>query len=94
MTTIDVQAAGAEHFEVVVRDHNGETHHSVTMSAKTYARLVRGGDASPVAVVFAVFEFLLDREPKESILGSFDVTVVRRYFPEFESALGRYLRRG
>jgi hypothetical protein len=34
---------------------------------------------------------LLDREPKESILGSFDVTVISRYFPEFERELPNYL---
>ena len=35
--------------------------------------------------------FLLDREPKECILGRFDVTVISRYFPEFERELRRYL---
>jgi hypothetical protein len=34
---------------------------------------------------------LLDREPKESILGHFDVAVISRYFPEFEQELPRYL---
>ena len=37
--------------------------------------------------------FLLDREPKESILGRFDVTVISRYFPEFERELPHYLER-
>ena len=35
--------------------------------------------------------FLLDREPKESILGAFDINVVRRYFPEFDKAFPAYL---
>ena len=39
----------------------------------------------------ATFRFLLDREPKESILTRFDVTVIARYFPEFERELPRYL---
>jgi hypothetical protein len=39
----------------------------------------------------AAFRFLLDREPKESILGRFEVTVISRYFPEFERELPRYL---
>ncbi len=39
------------------------------------------------------FGFLLDREPKESILGRFDVTVIARYFPEFERELPNYLSR-
>ena len=28
--------------------------------------------------------FLLEREPKESILRSFDLTVISRYFAEYE----------
>ena len=42
---------------------------------------------------FAAFRFLLDREPKESILRRFDVAVISRYFPEFERELPRYLAR-
>jgi hypothetical protein len=36
---------------------------------------------------------LLDREPKESILGRFDVAVISRYFPEFDRDLPHYLSR-
>jgi Holliday junction resolvase-like predicted endonuclease len=39
----------------------------------------------------AAFWFLLDREPKESILRRFDVTAISRYFPEFEREMPRYL---
>ena len=37
--------------------------------------------------------FLLDREPKESILATFDMRVIRRYFPEFDDAFPGYLAR-
>jgi hypothetical protein len=37
--------------------------------------------------------FLLDREPKESILAAFDMRVIRRYFPEFDDAFPGYLAR-
>ena len=37
--------------------------------------------------------FLLDREPKESILGAFDIRVIRRYFPDFDDAFPGYLAR-
>ena len=53
-----------------------------------------GGAQPPEVVIGAVFRFLLDREPKESILGSFDVEVVPRYFPEFEERLGGYIDAG
>jgi len=35
--------------------------------------------------------FATIREPKESILRRFDVTVISRYFPEFEREMPRYL---
>jgi hypothetical protein len=37
------------------------------------------------------FRFLLEREPKESILGSFDLTVIGRYFPEYEREIAKRL---
>jgi hypothetical protein len=82
--------ADALRFEVVVREAASETRHVVSVSQKDFARL--GGDAnSPERFVDAAFRFLLDREPKESILARFDVSVVSRYFPEFERALPNYL---
>lgn len=77
-------------FEVIVRDGGTETHHKVTMSKPTYDRLTRGR-CTPERCVEAAFHFLLDREPKESILGRFDVTIISRYFSEFERELPRYL---
>jgi hypothetical protein len=79
-------------FEVVVREGESETRHHVTMSRETRNRLTVGKH-TPERCVEAAFRFLLDREPKESILGSFDVTVISRYFPEFDRELPRYLSR-
>ncbi len=77
-------------FEVIVREGKGETCHEVTMSRETCERLT-GGKHTPEDCLEAAFRFLLDREPKESILSRFDVTVISRYFPEFERELMRYL---
>ena len=77
-------------FDVVVRDGKGETRHKVTM-ARALAERLTAGQHTPERCIEAAFRFLLDREPKESILGSFDVTVISRYFPEFERELPRYL---
>jgi hypothetical protein len=77
-------------FEVRVADGKGETRHRVTISQATCERLT-GGRHTPERCLDAAFRFLLDREPKESILGRFDVTVISRYFPEFERELPRYL---
>ena len=77
-------------FEVVVREGKGETRHDVTMAQETADRLT-AGKHTPEHCLEAAFRFLLDREPKESILSRFDVTVISSYFPEFERELPRYL---
>jgi hypothetical protein len=77
-------------FEVLVREGQGETRHHVTMARETCDRLTAGRH-TPECFLEAAFRFLLDREPKESILSRFDVTVISRYFPEFERELPRYL---
>ncbi len=77
-------------FDVTVSEGGSETRHRVTMKESTYDSLT-GGEATPERCVEAAFEFLLDREPKESILSSFDVTVISRYFPEFEDRISDYL---
>ena len=78
-------------FDVTVRGANSESHHQVTMQRKVCEKL--GGGHTPERVLEAAFRFLLDREPKESILSAFDMRVVRRYFPEFDDALPGYLAR-
>jgi hypothetical protein len=77
-------------FDVVVSKGKGETRHHVTMSRETYERLA-AGKHTPERCLEAAFRFLLDREPKESILRRFDVTEISRYFPEFEREMPRYL---
>jgi hypothetical protein len=79
-------------FEVVVREGEGETRHHVTISRETYERLT-AGKHTPERCLEAAFRFLLDREPKESILGRFDVAVISCYFPEFERDLPDYFLR-
>ncbi len=89
---IEVKQTGAGdlmEFEVVVREANGTTRHHVTMKKSTFERFAT--KATAVRFVEAAFAFLLEHEPKESILARFDVTVIRRYFPQFEREIGRYL---
>ena len=69
-------------FDVVVREGDPSTEHAVTLSESDLERL--GGGRTPEAFVRDCFAFLLEREPKESILRSFDVSVIGGYFPEFE----------
>ncbi|MCC8969330.1 hypothetical protein ACVIHI_001925 [Bradyrhizobium sp. USDA 4524] len=77
-------------FEVIARAGNGETRHHVTMARDTCERLTKGTH-TPERCIEAAFQFLLDREPQQSILRRFDITAISRYFPEFERELPRYL---
>ena len=77
-------------FEVTVEEHADHTRHVVTLSHEDYRRLSAPG-CTPERCVRAAMQFLLEREPKESILARFDVSVISRYFPEFEASLGGYL---
>ncbi len=77
-------------FGVSVCEGQSETHHRVTMGRSTYQKLA-GGRVSADRCIQAAFAFLLDHEPKESILPRFDVTVIARYFPSFEREFGKYV---
>jgi hypothetical protein len=75
--------------DVAVRD--GErvvTTHRVRLIAGDLERLDPGA-ASPEDLVRRSFAFLLEREPPSSILREFDLTVIGRYFPEYESVIRR-----
>ena len=90
--SVTPNAADTLTFDVVVRDARGESRHRVTMQAdeaKRWADLA----AEPSRCVEAAMMFLIDREPKESILSAFDMRVIRRYFPEVDQVPG-YLARG
>ena len=69
--------------QVTISDHGSESRHSVTMTRTDFQRLTSSGE-TPVSLVRRSIEFLLQREKKESILKSFAVPDIGKYFPEFE----------
>jgi hypothetical protein len=77
-------------FDVTIQEHTGSTRHVVTLSRSDCHRLA-GPDCPPGHCIEAAMRFLLEREPKESILPRFDISVIGRYFPEFEQSLADYL---
>ncbi len=77
-------------FTFVVSVSEGEesrTEHHVTLARSDYQRWAAAGE-SPEELVRRSFEFLLERESKESILARFDLSVIPDYFADFESAIG------
>jgi hypothetical protein len=94
MSRVEVTAAVAgDGWECTVTVRDGsETRHRVRVSIADLAHLDPGA-SDPVGLVDASFAFLLEREPKESILRDFDLTVIARYFPEYEQEIGHRLTR-
>ena len=73
---------------VDVVEGGSSTIHRVTVATADLERL--DPDAKdPRDLVRRSFTFLLEREPKESILREFDLTVIGRYFPDWEHQLRR-----
>ena len=87
---IEINQNNESEFEVVIRESGSESRHHVTMDRKTCERLTAGRH-TPERCLEAAFRFLLDREPKESILRRFGITAISRHFPEFEREIPRYL---
>jgi len=87
---IEVEKIDLSKFRVRVIEAGSETTHDVTVSPNDYTRLT-SGKTEPEELVRRSFEFLLEREPKESILTRFDLSVIGRYFPEYEREIRRRL---
>jgi hypothetical protein len=87
---IKVEPDGDGRFRVTIRERSKQTTHQVTVSP-AYLQQLTGGRISAEALVRMSFEFLLEREPKESILRSFDLPVISRYFPDYEPEMTRRL---
>ncbi len=87
---IAVEKVDAAHFRVRVIEAGSESIHRVTLDPKDHARLA-GEAVDPQELIRKSFQFLLEREPKESILSRFDLSVISRYFPEYEREIKKRL---
>ncbi len=75
---------------VTLDEGESVTRHSVSVTRADLARLDPGA-SEPTRLVRGSFEFLLEREPKESILRQFGLPEIGRYFPEYEGAIAAHL---
>jgi len=80
---IEVKNTGENTYAVRVIQGKSESTHRVTLEDKDYTRLT-DGNVTPEELIRRSFEFLLEHESKESILESFDLMVISRYFPQYE----------
>jgi hypothetical protein len=89
MADLDVQAIPAMEgllFRVKVEEGGDGTSHEVAVPEDYFDDLT-GSVCTPEEFVKVSFEFLLEREPKESILREFEITVISRYFPDYEAEM-------
>ena len=87
--TIRVVSTGGSTYQVTV-ESSTTTQHAVTLTPD-YWQMLTSGRVPAETLIQKSFEFLLERENNTSILRSFDLPVIQRYFPEFERTIGKSL---
>lgn len=85
MMQIKVERLADTRYRVSVAEGRTATVHEVTLEEADLTRY--GAGVSPEHLIEASFRFLLEREPKESILRTFALPVIERYFPEYPSEI-------
>lgn len=88
MNKITINKISETEFEVKVESRSTSTHH-VTLPSSYYQKLTRG-KVTPEELIKKSFKFLLERESNTSILSQFELSLIGRYFPEYESQIGKY----
>jgi len=87
MTNITVNAIDQQTFRVTVVA-NTTTEHDVNVEP-AYASKLGHDELTTAQLVEKSFAFLLARESNTCILRRFDLSVISRYFPEYESAMAK-----
>ena len=82
---ITVNTIDSTNFKVIVEGATTTTH-KVTVKPSYYEKLTKKR-VTPEVLVEKSFRFLLERESNTSILRSFELSVISRYFPEYESTI-------
>jgi hypothetical protein len=78
---IEIQHVGGDVWLVTVKDSD-TTQHRVRVTSTDLDRWAEGRSAEELLA--ESFRFLLEREPNTSILATFDLPVINRYFPEYD----------
>ncbi len=90
VTNLQVEKNKEGEFRVTVREGGSQSSHVVTVSGDYHGELT-GGKVLAEELVRQSSKFLREREPKESILGRFDLRVIARYFPEYPRVIKKRL---
>jgi hypothetical protein len=83
---IEVKRKGGQEFVVIIKERGARQEHVVTLDDEYYQHLT-DGEITREELIEISFEFLLGKEPKESILSRFNLRIINNYFPEFEKEI-------
>ncbi len=86
--SVSIKIVSNNEYEVTVKSKTVTTH-LVTLSDKVHTNLTNDKVTKEQLLDFS-FKFLLDREPNTSILSSFELTVISRYFSEYEKSVKKW----
>ena len=86
--SISIKKLSDDVFEVTVAK-NSITTHTVTVTDHSLTDLTDDKVTKTQLLKFS-FNFLLDREPNTSILSSFDINVISKYFSDYKDAVRRW----
>jgi hypothetical protein len=88
MDKISISKITETDFEVTVESRS-TTIHNVSLPEAYYQQLTNE-KVTPETLIEKSFEFLMKRESNTSILSQFELSVIGRYFPEYELRIGEY----
>jgi hypothetical protein len=88
--SIRVEPGASGRFRVTVTEGASKSTHTVSLSPGYYEKLT-GKQVPEEVLIERSFRFLLEHEPKESILREFDLPLIGRYFPDYESEIRKRL---
>ena len=95
MTEVEVTCSPVDdgwRCQITVRDERDTSRHDVLVGQADAADLAAAIEATHVErLVEETFDYLLEREPKESIMATFELPVVERYFPGYRDEMRRRL---
>ena len=86
--TISIIKQNEDVFTVKVAN-DVSTSHTVTITNQSLTDLTDNNATKTQLLKFS-FEFLLEREPNTSILASFDINVITKYFPDYRDEVRRW----
>ena len=87
-SSISIEKRNDNVFEVTVAD-SVTTTHTVTVTDQSLTDLTDNNTTKTQLLEFS-FNFLLDREPNTSILSSFDINVISKYFSNYKDEVRRW----